>query len=449
MARDGSGTYALPATMAVSGAVASSVTVNSIMNDIAQALTDSINKDGTKAFAAAQSMGGNRLTSLGAATALTDAVQYSQVQKGNVSRAITVGGTVDAITLAFNPTITSLTTGMKIRWVSGGANTIAGATINVDSIGAVTVKKNPGAADLAIGDLGASGTENEATYNGTNWILTTPTVGSGSNTFNGNQIISIAGAGATQIVRGEGTTLSVVQRNTADATGPALLLKKGRGTVAAEAAVASADILGEVRFQAYGGTNNRVIASIIGVVGTYVSDTNISSYLTFNTSAPGGVATTERLRITENGGFAFAGATNYGTSGQFLKSNGDAAPTWAVAGPQLLGTITTTSGTSQSLSSLSLAGYKFLRLVFNGVSAGSSGTLAIGSLSVLTWNSTANSLFAVCDIDLTNGVGVISGFGAGSFSSTGGATGYSTATTSITVTSGTAFDGGSILAYGW
>ena len=87
--------------------------------------------------------------------------------------------------------------------------------------------------------------------------------------------------------------------------------------------------------------------------------------------------------------------------------------------------------------------------VFNGVSAGSSGTLAIGSLSVLTWNSTANSLFAVCDIDLTNGVGVISGFGAGSFSSTGGATGYSTATTSITVTSGTTFDAGSILVYGW
>lgn len=452
MARDGSGTYALPATMAVSGAVASSVTVNSIMNDIAQALTDSINKDGTKSFAAAQSMGGNRLTSLGAATALTDAVQYSQVQKGNVSRAITVAGTVDAITLAFNPTITSLTTGQVIRWRSGGANTIAGATINVDSIGAVTVKKNPGAVDLAIGDLGVAGTENEATYNGTNWVLTTPTVGSGSNTFNENQVISVAGAGATMIVRGEGTTLSVVHRNTADATGPALLLKKGRGTIAAEAAVASSDILGEVRFQAFGGTNNRVIASIIGAVGTYVSDTDISSYLTFNTAAPGGVATTERLRITHNGGFAFGGAANYGTSGQFLKSNGDAAPTWAVAGPQLLGTITTTSGTSQSLTSLVLTGYKFLRLVFNGVSAGASGNLSVGSLVLGAWTNTSNSLNGIMDIDLTNGIGHGNSIGSpGPLNTTGtaGATGYSTATTTVTVTSGTTFDAGSILVYGW
>ena len=453
MARDGSGTYALPATMAVSGAVASSVTVNSIMNDIAQALTDSINKDGTKAFGAAQSMGGNRLTSLGAATALTDAAQYSQLQKGNVSRAITVAGTVDAITLAFNPTITSLTTGQVIRWRSGGANTIAGATINVDSIGAVTVKKNPGAVDLAIGDLGVAGTENEATYNGTNWVLTTPTVGSGSNTFNENQVISVAGAGATMIVRGEGTTLSVVHRNTADATGPALLLKKGRGTIAAEAAVASSDILGEVRFQAFGGTNNRVIASIIGAVGTYVSDTDISSYLTFNTAAPGGVATTERLRITHNGGFAFGGAANYGTSGQFLKSNGDAAPTWAVAGPQLLGTITTTSGTSQSLTSLTLTGYKFLRLVFNGVSAGASGTLTVGSMTVLTWSAGNNTAYGICDIDLTNGVGMSQisiSTGGGATSQTQAApTGYSTATTTVTVTSGTTFDAGSILVYGW
>lgn len=438
--------------MAVSGAVASSVTVNSIMNDIAQALTDSINKDGTKSFAAAQSMGGNRLTSLGAATALTDAVQYSQVQKGNVSRAITVAGTVDAITLAFNPTITSLTTGQVIRWRSGGANTIAGATINVDSIGAVTVKKNPGAVDLAIGDLGVAGTENEATYNGTNWVLTTPTVGSGSNTFNENQVISVAGAGATMIVRGEGTTLSVVHRNTADATGPALLLKKGRGTIAAEAAVASSDILGEVRFQAFGGTNNRVIASIIGAVGTYVSDTDISSYLTFNTAAPGGVATTERLRITHNGGFAFGGAANYGTSGQFLKSNGDAAPTWAVAGPQLLGTITTTSGTSQSLTSLVLTGYKFLRLVFNGVSAGASGNLSVGSLVLGAWTNTSNSLNGIMDIDLTNGIGHGNSIGSpGPLNTTGtaGATGYSTATTTVTVTSGTTFDAGSILVYGW
>jgi hypothetical protein len=41
-----------------------------------------------------------------------------------------------------------------------------------------------------------------------------------------------------------------------------------------------------------------------------------------------GTAGDERLRITMNGGIAFSGASNYGSSGQILKSNGDAAPTW-------------------------------------------------------------------------------------------------------------------------
>jgi plastocyanin len=171
MARDGSGTYSLAATMAVANETASSTTVNAVMDDIAQALTDSINKDGTKAYAANQSMGGNKITSLAAATALTDAANLSQVQKGNAQQATTVAGTADAITLAFTPAITSYTTGQVIRWTSGGVNTVVAPTINVDSLGAKTVKKNPGAAALVAGDLGAAGTINEAVYNGTDFIL--------------------------------------------------------------------------------------------------------------------------------------------------------------------------------------------------------------------------------------------------------------------------------------
>lgn len=39
----------------------------------------------------------------------------------------------------------------------------------------------------------------------------------------------------------------------------------------------------------------------------------------------------EKMRITSNGGIAFSGASNYGSSGQLLQSNGDAAPTWVTA----------------------------------------------------------------------------------------------------------------------
>lgn len=172
MSRDGTGTYSLPATMAVSGQPASSTTVNTIMNDVAQALTDSVNKDGTKAFAAAQSMGNNRLTNVGAAVNGTDAPTLLQVMTRASALATTVSGTVDAIVLDFTPDHTAYTTGMEIRWISAGKNTITNPTVNVNSLGAKTIKRNPGAVALGIGDLGAAGTVVTAMYNGTDFVLT-------------------------------------------------------------------------------------------------------------------------------------------------------------------------------------------------------------------------------------------------------------------------------------
>jgi hypothetical protein len=202
--------------MATSNTIASSVTVNSIIDDIAQALTDSINKDGTKAFAANQSMGGNRLTSLGAGTALTDAAQVSQVQKANVQRATTVGGSVDAITLAFTPAITSYTTGMVIRWASAGANTSTAPTVNIDTLGAKTIKQNPAAAALAVGQLGAAGTIHMAEYNGTDFILlgaSPQALGTSDNPqFNS---VNIGNASDTTITRISAGVIAVEGKNVA------------------------------------------------------------------------------------------------------------------------------------------------------------------------------------------------------------------------------------------
>ena len=50
-----------------------------------------------------------------------------------------------------------------------------------------------------------------------------------------------------------------------------------------------------------------------------------------NSALAFGTSNTERLRVTALGGVAFGGAANYGTSGQLLQSNGDAAPTWVSA----------------------------------------------------------------------------------------------------------------------
>lgn len=77
MPRDGSGNFSRSVTPPSAGDTARAADYNSEQNDIATALSDSINKNGTKAFAANQSMGGFRLTNVADATAAGDAVSRS------------------------------------------------------------------------------------------------------------------------------------------------------------------------------------------------------------------------------------------------------------------------------------------------------------------------------------------------------------------------------------
>lgn len=145
-----------------------------------------------------------------------------------------------------------------------------------------------------------------------------------------------------------------------------------------------------------------------------------------------------------------------GTSGQFLKTNGAGAnPAWAsetVGGVTFLGTITTTSLATQSLTGLNLTGYKFLRAVFSGVSTVASTWDISFAGGVVVNNSTNSSAYSgIVDIDLAIGVG-------SSVMSTGsGVAGQALATT-FTVTNastsvavslgGSSFDAGSVRVYG-
>ena len=54
------------------------------------------------------------------------------------------------------------------------------------------------------------------------------------------------------------------------------------------------------------------------------STSNLAAY----DSSTGEVSYASSAYVTSNGGLAFGGTTNYGTSGQVLQSNGDAAPSW-------------------------------------------------------------------------------------------------------------------------
>ena len=68
-----------------------------------------------------------------------------------------------------------------------------------------------------------------------------------------------------------------------------------------------------------------------GEADGYIDYNQSSRYMRF------GTAQTERLRINSNGAWGIEGASNYGTSGQVLTSNGNDAPTWQDAGAAVVG----------------------------------------------------------------------------------------------------------------
>jgi hypothetical protein len=148
-----------------------------------------------------------------------------------------------------------------------------------------------------------------------------------------------------------------------------------------------------------------------------------------------------------------------GTTGQVLTGVTGGKPTFqtpAATGSVLLGTATTTSGTSATVSSLTLTGYKRLQIWIEGVSGdnlsavlsmdgdaitGSIGTAALRFYGMVEVNLDTGTWFSV--------VGVGAAGGAGGANPSGGSSSYSTATTSvgITVSPGN-FDAGSIRVYG-
>ena len=127
----------------------------------------------------------------------------------------------------------------------------------------------------------------------------------------------------------------------------------------------------------------------------------------------------------------------------------------------LLGTINTTSGTTQTLTSLDLTPYKYLLIAVNGVSTVTSisgtRTFTIAGCTVFSVSATTlGALRGICLIDLSSGAGTssiadITGAAPSSVTTPNNAvlrTSLTTASTSISVTADLTFDAGSVLVYG-
>jgi len=168
MARNGSGTYNLPAgNPVVTGTTISSTWANSTLSDISTALTGSIASDGQTVPTANLPMGTYAHTNVGVATVRSMYAGASQVQDNTLQYLTPVSGT-DTITATATLGMTAYATGQRFTFVAAGTNTGA-TTLNINSIGAKNITKN-GTTALVAGDI-TSGQAIEVVYDGTQFQL--------------------------------------------------------------------------------------------------------------------------------------------------------------------------------------------------------------------------------------------------------------------------------------
>lgn len=164
MARDGSGNYSRVVTPPSNGDVADADDFNAEINDIATALSDSINRSGTKAFAADQSMGGYKLTNLAAPTNANDAARKTYVDTA-----------ISALSSSYQPLDATLTALAALSYTSGNL--------------AVTMT---GADTFALSTFGTAAGQNTGTSGATVPLLNGGNTYSGSATF--SSTFSVANA---------------------------------------------------------------------------------------------------------------------------------------------------------------------------------------------------------------------------------------------------------------
>ena len=312
----------------------------------------------------------------------------------------------------------------------------------------------------------------------------------GSTVFNGNLTDAIAfNALMDDIAADLNTPRPVVAGGTGASTAAAAVTALGAtGTgaavfTAANSAAARGSLGTVLQTSAVDTTSGSLLAVGafgLGVIGTAPVLANIDTTTTASgtysyttgatgtfpagvTAATGGVIKVERqsatkgymtLQPTGSTNIYFRNLSTTWGSWQGLATEAFAeAAAAASAGEVLLGTLTTTSGTTQTLSGLVLTDYSTLRIVAFAVSFTATAQLTLGGSTSYLAASVASSanLYGQAVLDLSTGIAssaiaVITAF-AGVVTAYSTATGYSHASTSISFGGGT-FDAGTIYVYG-
>lgn len=103
MSRNGTGTYSLPVNSwypPVNGVSATAADFNTLITDVANALTQSTSADGQTPIAGVWNFGANRISNVGAATNAGDAVSFGQSAVSFDSLTVTTTFSVPTITVS-------------------------------------------------------------------------------------------------------------------------------------------------------------------------------------------------------------------------------------------------------------------------------------------------------------------------------------------------------------
>lgn len=169
MPRDGSGNVTISQYPVTAFTLTDAATQNAAIEDIRQMIEGSVPTSGVKAASADLPMGGFKHTGVGNANARTNYAAVGQLQDGSLTFGGSVGGTGDATTLNLTPAITAYVAGQRISYLAPGTNSSTAPTLNVNGLGAKTIKRPAGAVLFANDILVAQLTIVE--YDGAAFIL--------------------------------------------------------------------------------------------------------------------------------------------------------------------------------------------------------------------------------------------------------------------------------------
>jgi hypothetical protein len=288
MARNGAGTYTLPAGNPVTtGTTISSTWANNTLNDIASSLTTSLAYDGQTLPVANLPMATFAHTGVGNATVRTMYASAGQVQDGTFQYLTSVSGT-DTITANAAISMSAYATGQTFRFIAAGANTTTSVTLNINSIGAKNITKN-GTTALAAGDIPA-GSVVLVTYDGTQFqisnidnyasLLTTNSTWTGKQTFTGTSSvlsskfvnalegITVSATAATGTINYDVTTQSVLYYTSNASANWTLNFRASSGT-SLNTAMATGEVITVVFLVTQGST--AYYNNVIQVDGTAVT----------------------------------------------------------------------------------------------------------------------------------------------------------------------------------